>query len=142
MVHAENGDLIDECQKENSWSWYYWPRGSSCIARPEELEAEATCRAITIAHEVNCPLYIVHVMSKQSALVISDARRKGRIVIGEPIAASLALDGRNYFHKCWHVSAGHVSSPPLRNDPSTPGFLMDLLANGGLGLYRNRSLCI
>lgn len=56
------------------------------------------------------------------------------VVIGEPIAAGLGTDGTHYFNKCWRHAAGHIMSPPLRDDPSTPGYLMDLLANGDLEL--------
>ncbi|KAI0233543.1 Dihydropyrimidinase, partial [Lamellibrachia satsuma] len=98
------------------------------------VEAEATNRAVCLANQATCPLYVVHVMSKSSADVVSKARREGKVVFGEPIAAGLGADGHHYFNKCWRHAAGHVLSPPLRPDPTTPGYLMDLLANNDLQL--------
>ena len=42
-----------------------------------KVETEATGRAVMLANEAGCPLYVVHVMSKTSADVISKARREG-----------------------------------------------------------------
>jgi len=133
MVHAENGDLIAYGQKKTLEAGIEGPEGH-LISRPEPLEAEATLRAITIGEQTNCPVYIVHVMSKSAADVVSAAKKRGCVAIGEPIAAGLGTNGTHYHNKCWRHSAAHVMSPPLRDDESTPAYLMDMLANGDLDL--------
>ncbi|KAB7494975.1 Dihydropyrimidinase, partial [Armadillidium nasatum] len=105
QVHAENGDIIKENSKKLLALGITGPEGHE-MSRPEEVEAEATMRACVLANQ----------------------RKQGCVVFGEPIAASLGTDGTHYWHKCWRHAAAFVMGPPLRPDPTTPNYLMDLLA--------------
>ena len=67
-------------------------------------------------------------MSKSAGYVVKQARNMGTQVFGETLVAGLAKDGSCYKNASFHYSAGHVLSPPLRPDPTTPQFLMHFLA--------------
>lgn len=107
MVHAENGDVIDHLTKKLLKIGVTGPEGH-LQSRPEEVEAEATHRAITIADQVGAPVYIVHVMSKLAAEEVARAKSRGAVVYGEALAAGLGSDGSHYFNRCWRHAAGHV----------------------------------
>ncbi|XP_043465316.1 dihydropyrimidinase isoform X3 [Leptopilina heterotoma] len=131
MVHAENGDIIAENTKKLLAAGVTGPEGHE-MSRPEEVEAEAVNRACVIANQVECPLYVVHVMSRSAAEALEIARKRGVCVWGETLAAAVGTDGTNYKHKCWRHAAGHVLSPPLRPDANTPQALITKLATDGL----------
>ncbi|XP_051546542.1 dihydropyrimidinase-related protein 5-like [Myxocyprinus asiaticus] len=127
-VHAENGELVVEGAKEALDLGISGPEGME-ISRPEELEAEATNRAITIANRAHCPVYFVNVSSISAADVIATARMQGKVVHAETTLAHSVLSGMHYYHQDWAHAAAHVIAPPLRLDPNTPDYLMGLLGN-------------
>ncbi|XP_028294497.1 dihydropyrimidinase-related protein 5a isoform X1 [Gouania willdenowi] len=132
-VHAENGELVAEGAKEALELGISGPEGIE-ISRPEELEAEATHRAITIANRARCPIYLVNVSSMSAGDVVATAKMQGRVVQGETTTAHAVLNGMQYYHQDWCHAAAHVTVPPLRLDPSTPNILMSLLGNDTLNV--------
>uniref|UniRef100_A0A8C9XPJ1 Dihydropyrimidinase like 5a n=1 Tax=Sander lucioperca TaxID=283035 RepID=A0A8C9XPJ1_SANLU len=132
-VHAENGELVAEGAKEALDLGISGPEGIE-ISRPEELEAEATHRAITIANRAHCPIYLVNVSSMPAGDVVAAAKMQGKVVHGETTTAHAVLNGMQYYHQDWAHAAAHVTVPPLRLDPNTPSFLMSLLGNDTLNV--------
>lgn len=129
QVHAENGDMVDAGQQAMIDAGIFGPEGHP-MSRPEATEAEATHRAIAMADQVNVPLYVVHVMSKSAMFEVARAKEQGINVYGEPLAVALAVDGREQYNPDWRHAAGHVMSPPLREDPTTKLALMEGLKSG------------
>uniref|UniRef100_A0A8C7F4P2 Dihydropyrimidinase like 5a n=1 Tax=Oncorhynchus kisutch TaxID=8019 RepID=A0A8C7F4P2_ONCKI len=132
-VHAENGELVAEGAKEALDLGISGPEGIE-ISRPEELEAEATHRAITIANRAHCPIYLVNVSSMSAGDVLATAKMQGKVVHGETTTAHAVLNGLQYYHQDWAHAAAYVTVPPLRLDPNTPNYLMSLLGNDTLNV--------
>ncbi|CAL8392771.1 unnamed protein product [Arctogadus glacialis] len=118
-VHAENGELVAEGAKEALDLGISGPEGIE-ISRPEELESEATHRAITVANRAHCPIYMVNVSSMSAGDMIAAAKMQGKVVHAETTVAHAVLSGMQYYHQDWAHAAAHVVVPPLRLDPNTP----------------------
>lgn len=73
-------------------------------------------------------------MSKPAAEVLATHRSKQLKknkkvqIFGETLAAAVGTHWDENKLTCWHDAAAHVLSPPLRSDPNTPSFLLDMLA--------------
>ena len=114
LVHAENGDVVASLQAKYLKAGITGPEGHA-LSRPPEVEGEAANRAIMIADQACCPLYIVHVSCIQAHEAIRRARAKGMRVYGEPLVQHLVLDESEYFDKDWKHAARRVMSPPFRD---------------------------
>jgi dihydropyrimidinase len=113
-VHAENGELVFQLQKEMIAKGITGPEGHP-LSRPPIVEGEATNRAIQIAQVMNVPIYIVHVSCKDSLDAITRARNDGQRVFGEVLAGHLEIDDSVYRNPDFEFAAAHVMSPPFRS---------------------------
>ena len=81
-VHAEDKSTIlarrEYCKKKNMNSW-----ADYCSARNAESERIAVSRLIKIAERTECRIHIVHLSSKLSLDLISEARKKGISITSE-----------------------------------------------------------
>ena len=118
-VHAELGAVIAENEKRltargvTGRSVSHVPKcfnGGKCqiqpetlgpeghlMARPQEIEESAVMTAISMARQANVPLVVNGPTSARAASIIGREKKKGQMVLGEPTAASLAVDGSHYF---------------------------------------------
>jgi len=112
-VHAENGELVFQLQKELVAKGITSPAGHP-MSRPPAVEAEAANRAIRLAEVIGVPLYIVHNSVRQSVEAIARARGEGQRVFGEVLAGHLLIDDSVYLDEDFARAAAHVMSPPFR----------------------------
>ena len=113
MVHAENGDVIDQLVREaleagNTEPLYH------ALTRPPEAEGEATNRAIQLARLAGAPLYVVHVTCKQAVEPIALARERGWDVWGET-CTQYFFNSLDDIAKPNFEGAKYVYSPPVRD---------------------------
>jgi dihydropyrimidinase len=111
-VHCENGTLVgylsEQLRKQGSLGPSAHP-----LSRPDEVEAEAVNRLLTIARLSGAPVNIVHLSSEKGYRVVKAARAQGQQVYVETCPQYLLLDESKYSLPGFE-GAKYVLSPPLR----------------------------
>ncbi|MFI5909380.1 dihydropyrimidinase [Dactylosporangium sp. NPDC051541] len=115
MMHAENGPAIDVLVKQALERGETDPLYHG-LTRPQELEAEATSRAIWLASvAADCPLYIVHLSASKALEQVAAARDLGRNVFAETCPQYLYLTLEDQLGADGFEGAKWVCSTPLRS---------------------------
>jgi dihydropyrimidinase len=129
MVHAENGWAIDYLVKKALREGHTEPIWHA-QTRPEELEAEATARAVRLAELARAQLFVVHVSCKRAADEIEAGQRRGVHATGETCIQYL-FNSVDDLARPDFTGARYVCSPPLRDAANQP-HLWDFLRRGVL----------
>jgi len=111
-AHCELGDEVNKLR-----DYYFSQRMISprdhMLSRPARLETLAVKRAIDIADQTKCPLYIVHVSAGDSLKHIHLAQQSGQPIFAETCPQYLLLD-ESMYNGDFEQTAKYVISPPLR----------------------------
>lgn len=111
-THCENGDMVDHNIQKNLEAGNTEPK-YHVLSRPAICEAEAAGRAIDLAYQSGCDLYIVHTTCEESLARVKAATNRNQKVHVETCIQYLLLDDSYYF-KDGFEGAKVVMSPPLR----------------------------
>jgi dihydropyrimidinase len=112
LVHAENGDVVDERARELAAAGKLAPRYHA-EARPPRVEAEATGRAVALAELAGAPLYVVHVSCAEALEEIARGRARGARVYAETCSQYLFCSVEDLDRPDFE-GAKYVCSPALR----------------------------
>ena len=127
MFHCEDYRSINKAQQElqqqGHTSLHYYPE-----SRPVSAEVVATQQAIALCAKTACPIYIVHLSSKEALQLCVQARNKGLPVYVETRPIYLHLTSEQY--KQTHGSL-YTGMPPLRESSDVKA-LWEGLANGSI----------
>lgn len=125
-VHCENDGIIaalrENAINKKDVSNHY-------KTRPDDVEAEAINRLLSIAKIINIPVIIVHLTCKKGYDVILNAKKHGQKIYVETCPQYLLLDNHFYDLPSYYEASKFVCAPPLRtkNDQEC---LWKGLANG------------
>ena len=114
MMHAENGIAIDLLAEQAVARGETDPVNHGLVRR-EELESEATHRAIKLAKVGAAPLYIVHLSASEALEEVARARNNGANVFAETCPQYLYLSLEDHLGAPGFEGAKYVCSTPLRS---------------------------
>ncbi len=129
-VHCEMGNEI-EILRNNFALLGKVSAKYHAFSRPAHLESLAVKRAIDLAAKAECPIYIVHVSTKESVDYICKAQLSLQAVYAETCPQYLLLDDEKYKGDFDKVSK-FVMSPPLRKKADIFA-LWQAIADGTIG---------
>lgn len=111
-VHCENSGIIDACTAKVKAQGITGPKGHP-LSRPDEAEAEAVHRLLTVARLVGMPVVVVHLSSEKGLAEVRRAREQGQRVYVETCPQYLLLEDSRYAMPEFQ-GAKYICSPPLR----------------------------
>ena len=111
-THCENGDMVDHHVQKKLEAGNTAPK-YHVLSRPPICEAEAAGRAIDLAYQSGCSLYIVHTTCEESLARVREATLRNQKVHVETCIQYLLLDD-SYYYREGFEGAKVVMSPPLR----------------------------
>lgn len=111
LVHAENGWAIDHLETRLAAAGRTAP-ADYLASRPHATEREAVARAIALAELAGCPLYVVHLSTREGLEEIRRARAAGAPVFAETCPQYLFLTDAEMARQ----GARAKVAPPLRWD--------------------------
>jgi dihydropyrimidinase len=117
-LHAENGEIIDLYLRRLISKGKTTAKYITC-ARPPEVEAQATARAISIAEMAQTPIYLSGISCAHAIEKVKAARDRGVVIFAETCSHFLMLSSDRFEEP---EGIKYYSIPPLR-----PSWHQDIL---------------
>ena len=111
--HCENAGVIDGRVAERKAAGELSP-ASHPRTRPNGLEAEAVSHLLRLAEQVDTPVIIVHLSTKEALEEVRSARARGQTVYVETCPQYLLLEESVYDDPDFTEAAKFVCAPPIR----------------------------
>lgn len=115
IAHCEHGPTVTYLQNKFISEGKVEPRYHP-LSRPPRVEGEAVRRMILMGEASGCPVYIVHVSTREGVDAIRESVSRGQVVLGETCPQYLLLNEDRYNAADFYKTAPYVLSPPLRSE--------------------------